>query len=98
MWELPRARLCIGTTASQLLARVLRDQHGLSVEVGPALAVVRHAYSHFKVTLHPYTCRVTSSATRAAEASEVAWLTPVELADLPIARADRKVLTRLPGG
>ncbi len=43
------------------LVDALRETLGIRVEVGEALPALRHAYTHFRITLHPFRCRVMSS-------------------------------------
>jgi len=38
--------------------------------------IVRHAYSHFKITLHTYLCRYKSGTARPLACDAVKWIAP----------------------
>jgi A/G-specific adenine glycosylase len=100
LWEFPGGKLEEGETAEQALRRELREELGLEVAVLRALPAVDHAYSHLRVTLHPFLCRFRrwqGGNTRAAEDDSVRWVVPEALAGHAMPRANRKVLALLDG-
>ena len=54
MWEFPNGR--VDGAPAQGLAKVLKTGYRLKVRKKEALCVVRHAYTHFKVTVHAFQC------------------------------------------
>ncbi len=56
---------------------------------------VNHAYSHFKITLHTFNCRVKNGDPRNLEVAEYAWVTPQELSNFAFPSADVKILKAL---
>jgi A/G-specific adenine glycosylase len=98
LWELPKAEQAEGKRAGTALRRTLRDGFGLTVRKrrGGDLPAVDHAYSHFKVTLHPALYDVTEGASRAAEGGAWRWIAPEKIKGaVAVAGADRKVLAAL---
>jgi 8-oxo-dGTP diphosphatase/A/G-specific adenine glycosylase len=70
---------------------VLRDAFGLEIVVGDRLATVRHEFSHRRLRLHVYACRlVCRTPPHVRRAGR--WLSVQELERYPLARVDRKVL------
>ncbi len=65
--------------------------------MGEALGVYQHAYTHFKVTLTAFDCRLTGVEPQALEASELAWVKPAELANYPMGNIDRRISKDLAG-
>lgn len=77
------------------LAEALRTALGIRVEVGAALPAIRHAYTHFRITLHPFRCRLVSGEPEAFGYGEVRWVAPAELASYAFPVTDRKIARML---
>ena len=92
LWEFPGGKIEPDETAADACARELREEVGLHVEVGPEVARVDHAYSHFTVTLHAFQCAVASGEAESASGEPVRWIRPDELDDYAFPRANRKIL------
>ncbi len=73
------------------LADALRGTLGIQVEVGEALPAIRHAYTHFHITLHPFLCRVVSGEPQALGYPDVHWVSAAELASYAFPVTDRKI-------
>ena len=57
LWEFPGGKVQPRETHAAALRRELREELGIEISVGEPLAVVRHAYSHFRITLRAFLCR-----------------------------------------
>ena len=96
LWDLPAALLTADVEAPKVLQEHLREAFALAVEVGEALPLVDHAYTHLRVTLHPYLCRlVDGPPARAREQDDRRWITARQLAEQALPRASHKVLELL---
>jgi A/G-specific adenine glycosylase len=73
------------------LADALRETLGIQVEVGEALPMIRHAYTHFRITLHPFFCRVVSGEPRALGYPEVRWVPAAAMTSYAFPVTDRKI-------
>ena len=92
LWEFPGGKVEPGESLPQGLTREIKEELDAEIEVGEALGVYRHAYTHFKVTLHAFFCRLhNGTQPRALEASELRWVTPPELAEFPMGKIDRMI-------
>lgn len=93
LWELPGGKCRAGEACEDAAVRECREELGAEVEALRELAVVRHAYSHFKVRLHLFACRLQSGRMRAG--STRAWVRAEELANYPLPAANHKFMKEL---
>lgn len=92
LWEFPGGKVEPGETPREALHRELWEEVGLRVRVERALPTVDHAYSHLRVTLHPFVCSPLESDPRVGEGHPTHWIRVDELPDYPMPRANRKVI------
>ena len=95
LWEFPGGKLEAGETLPACLRRELREELGIEVEVGELFTVVRHAFTHFRITLHAFTCRLAGGEPRPIQAQAVAWAAVDELDRYAFGKADRDVIAEL---
>lgn len=91
LWEFPGGKQEDGESLPECLVREIREELGVKIEVGEKLGVFRHAYTHFKVTLHAYFCTLSEGEPRALHASELAWVTAFQLENYPMGKIDRQI-------
>lgn len=100
LWEFPGGKQEEGETMPECLKRELIEELAIEVEVGALFVKVKHAFTHFKITLHAYECQYIGSsdgsdAPQAIEASDWAWVTEEELDNYSFGKADRVVIAAL---
>jgi len=97
LWEFPGGKQEDGETLEACLLREIREELDLEIWVGPAFMSVRHAYSHFRITLHAFLCRVRKGSPKKIGCADLRWVRPDELDAFPFPRADRKIIEKLRG-
>ena len=70
----PAARVKEGEDLPACLRREIREELGAEVSVGEALGVYRHAYTHFRITLHAFRCRLLSGEPHPLQAADLRWV------------------------
>lgn len=95
LWEFPGGKLEPGESLPQGLAREIREELGAEIEVGQPIGVYRHAFTHFRITLHAFHCRLAGGEPRPIEASELRWVSPADLAQFPMGKVDRMISKEL---
>lgn len=91
MWEFPGGKQEEGENLSTCLQREIMEELGLRVSIGKKLGVYKHAYSHFKVTLHAFFCRPEAGVPSALEADDIKWVDIPALSEYPMGKIDREI-------
>jgi len=89
MWEFPNGR--VDGNPAEGLEAALEAGYGLKVQKGEALGIVRHAYTHFRVTVHAYRCESVS----VGENENLRWVGLDELDEYPMGKVDRQIARML---
>ena len=95
MWEFPGGKQQEGETLPDCLQREIREELDAVVEVDTLAGVYRHAYTHFRLTLHAFFCRLISGEPRPLQVAALRWVTPAELAAYPMGKVDRQIALSL---
>lgn len=95
LWEFPGGKVAEGETMPQCIARELKEEMGIDIEVGAHLVTVHHAYSHFTIELHAHFARIRSGRPRHLECADHAWTTRDRFGDFPFSKADHEIIRAL---
>jgi A/G-specific adenine glycosylase len=95
LWEFPGGRREGDETLPECLVREMQEELDVEVAVGESLVVIKHAYTHFHITLTAFLCRLIAGEPRCLDCAAFRWVSPVELDGLPMSVVDRKVARAL---
>ncbi|MBN2210638.1 MAG: A/G-specific adenine glycosylase [Sedimentisphaerales bacterium] len=95
LWEFPGGKRKSHESLKACVIREIKEETGIDVEVNQPLITVKHAYSHFRITLHVFTCRWRAGRARPLDCTAVKWVTPRQLDAYPFPRANLKVIEAL---
>jgi A/G-specific adenine glycosylase len=95
LWEFPGGKREPGETLAACLRRELKEELDITISVQEELTVVRHAYTHFRITLYAFICRLESGEPLCLACKDFRWATLEEVQALPMAVTDRKIAEAL---
>jgi len=95
LWEFPGGKLeAADPDLPACVRREIREELGAEIRVGEALGMYKHAYTHFRITLHAFACTLLPG--QSVPGSEaVRWVRPGELARFAMGKVDRLIARKL---
>ena len=100
LWEFPGGKLEAEETFAEALERELVEELAIRVEVGSLFVKVKHAFTHFKITLHAFECRYIGALPpyqepQCLQVSDWAWVDLTSIEKYSFGKADRQVIQAL---
>jgi A/G-specific adenine glycosylase len=95
LWEFPGGKIESGEDPIAGLKREIMEELGVMIEVKGAFGVYRHAYTHFRVTLHAFLCRLAQGTPEPRQVADLKWVLSKDLAEYPMGKIDRQIANRL---
>lgn len=95
MWELPGGKQQENEGITDTVFREIQEETGLEVVVAEPLCVVKHAYTHFKITMHVYRCIASHDRALPHASSQVRWILPEDISQLAFPTATHKVFAAI---
>jgi len=95
LWEFPGGKKEAHETLEECLRRELLEEIGITVTVGSRLTVVRHAFTHFRITLYAFHCKLSGGRARALGCADWAWITLDDVNHYAFPAADHKIIAVL---
>lgn len=91
LWEFPGGKIKPGEAPDEAVRREVEEEVGLKVKVGAILGTIRHAYTHFSITLHAYHCTYIDGTPRLLGCTDLKWIRWDEMGQFPFPRANSKL-------
>lgn len=96
LWEFPGGKL--EPTDADLpacLRREIDEELAIQIEVGEQFTTVKHAYTHFRITLHTFHARHLNGEPQKIGVADWRWVTLEELDAFPFPVTDQKIIRAL---
>jgi A/G-specific adenine glycosylase len=96
LWEFPGGKLeAQDADLAACLRREIAEELAIDITVGEQVTTVRHAYTHFRITLHAFHARHLSGEPQALGCDDWRWVEFAELAHYPFPVTDQKIIRAL---
>jgi len=97
LWEFPGGKVETGESPAEAARREVREELDVETEILRPADTVRHAYSHFRITLHLFHARWVSGGPplAAGPADSPRWVRPAALVRYAFPAANRAIIRRL---
>lgn len=96
LWEFPGGKLePHDADLPACLRREIAEELAIDIEVNDLLTTVRHAYTHFRITLHTFHARYVAGEPRTLGCQAWRWVEMTELSEFPLPVTDQKIAAAL---
>lgn len=92
LWGFPTVEKRSGEDPSETLRRTLMGSFGIHVCIEAALKPLRHAYTHFRLTVYPYRCLLCEDKYFDTPDKDREWVSVLEVRGFALSKIDRKIL------
>lgn len=95
LWEFPGGKTEPGENLPDCLQREIREELACEIAVGTPIASIKHAFTHFRITVHFFDCQWVSGEPQALDCADWRWVALDALADYPMGKVDRIIAKQL---
>jgi A/G-specific adenine glycosylase len=95
LWKFPGGEMDTKESVNESMCRTVREELGVPIRVREEVALVKHAYTHFRATFHVCRCSIMRGKLKSFEGLEWKWASAENLRRLALSKAERKILAAL---
>ena len=95
LWEFPGGRVEEGESDEAALARELKEEMEIDVDVGDRVIHVQHSYPHYDIDFCVYACKLLGGTIEHHRVHDHRWVAPQDLNKYEFPAADEKTVAQL---
>ena len=95
LWEFPGGKVGKNEDPETACIREIKEEVNLMVKIDSYLSRVKHAYTHFKITLDVFCCRYLKGKVRLNGPVDYRWIKLSEIEQFPFPKANHKFIPLL---
>ena len=95
LWEFPGGKQEKGESLEEALVREIDEELGVEIRPSHLLLAIKHAYTHFRITLHTFQATYVAGEPQHLGVIDHAWVSLAELEHFPFAQTDRQIIDHL---
>ena len=95
MWEFPGGKALPGESLDECLQREIQEELGVEIKVAEPCGVYHHAFTHFRITLHAFYCKIITGIPDTLQVAALKWVSIQDLKDFPMGKVDRLISLKL---
>ena len=97
LWEFPGGKIRPSENGSSCIVREARETLNVLVDPLALVKQIKHAYSHFSITVDAYSCMFRGGRPRALGCADFRWIHPSETRKFAFHRANHKLFDKILG-
>jgi A/G-specific adenine glycosylase len=98
LWEFPGGKRDNEESLETCIRREIKEELGVEIEALDRIGAYDHAYTHFRVTVVAFGCKLIRGRPRAIEHEEILWAEISRLDQYPMGKVDRLIAKDLAAG
>lgn len=96
LWEFPNGKMNDQETVEAACQRNIFEKTSLQVKPVSYLTTVKHAFTHFRITVKVYLCDYLEGDIQLNGPTDYRWITLSEIVDFPFPKVDNKFIPLIP--
>lgn len=92
LWEFPGGKVEPGELPADCLRREIREELAMEIAVAEPIVSVKHAFTHFKITLHAFAADWLAGEPQKLGVADWCWVTLADLDGFAFGKTDRRVI------
>lgn len=95
LWEFPGGKQEADEKIKETVRRELYEELDVTVQVFGRFMQLKHAYSHFKITMHAFWCSIIQGTPKPISGKELRWVPLSEIDQFPFPKANKTLIENL---